>query len=324
MPLRPRPVPPAAPSPLPKPAGEEVVRVAGTEQVVTVAGRPAEGTMAVMNVYDGLRPWPEGTKIAALRIVHIVPQSVPSQDTYRGKDPEIGARLPGQFGSVVLARSVIGTVPVAADGSAHFTVPAHKELFFQALDERGLAVQSMRSGTYVQPGERLVCSGCHEHRQSAPTVPAAPPLALRRPPSKPSPEADGTNPFSYPRLVQPVLDKYCTKCHADSAAQGKKAPNLAREPVSRGWYASYNSLTRGYAFHNYSPDQLRTTPGRFGARASRLLQMLDRGHHDLKLPPEDLRRITVWLDCCSIFYGVYERGRGNALLAGEVARPSLE
>jgi len=47
-----------------------------------------------------------------------------------------------------------------------------KELFFQALDEQGLAVQSMRSATYLQPGERLVCQGCHQPRHRAPTNPA--------------------------------------------------------------------------------------------------------------------------------------------------------
>jgi hypothetical protein len=325
IPLRPRRMPPVAYSPLPSLAGKDVVRVPGTEQVVSIDGKPAEGTMAVVNVYDSLRPWPKDGRIKALRILHIVPQSVPSQDTYGGKDPEIGARLPGQFGSVVLARNVIGTVPVESDGSAHFTVPAHKELFFQALDERGLAVQSMRSGTYVQPGEKLVCSGCHEHRQTTPAMPAAAPLALRRAASTPTPDAEGSNPFSYPRLVQPVLDRHCVKCHTDSAAQGKKAPVLSREPVSRNWYASYQSLTKGgHAFHDYSPDQLRTMPGRFGARASKLLAMLDKGHHSVKLPPEDLRRLTLWLDCSSIFYGVYERPGGDAQLRGEIARPTLE
>jgi hypothetical protein len=291
---------------------------------VSVGGQPAEAAMAVISVYDTLKPWPPGTTIKAIRIVHIVPQSVPSQETYAGRAPEIGVRLPGQFGSVVLARHVLGTVPVEPDGSAYFTVPAHKELFFQALDERGLAVQSMRSGTYAQPGETLVCSGCHEPRHAAPPRRASPPLALRRAPSRPQPEPDGANPFSYPRLVQPVLDKYCVKCHTESAEKGKKPPNLAREPVSRGWFASYHNLAPRYGFYNYSPDQLRTTPGKFGARASRLLAILDQGHHDLKLPPEDLRRITLWLDCCSIFYGVYEKEGGAAQLRGEIVRPTLE
>ena len=78
--------------------------------------------------------------------------------------------------SVVPVRNVLGTVPVEADGSAHFIVPANREIFFQAIDERGLAVQSMRSATYLHEGERLVCAGCHEpkHRTPVGLAPPAP------------------------------------------------------------------------------------------------------------------------------------------------------
>jgi hypothetical protein len=182
----------------------------------------------------------------------------------------------------------------------------------------------MRSGTYAHPGEQMVCAGCHEAKHAAPRPPASPPLALRRAASRPQPEAEGADPFSYPRLVQPVLEKHCVKCHEERAAKGEKAPNLAREPIVKGWYASYHSLVPKYAFNNYSPDQLRTTPGKFGARASKLMELLDKGHYDVKLPPEDLRRITLWLDCCSIFYGVYEKENGQAQLEGRAVRPTLE
>ena len=37
---------------------------------------PKEGTMAVVNVYDSLKPWPEGTKIKALRIYQIFSMSL--------------------------------------------------------------------------------------------------------------------------------------------------------------------------------------------------------------------------------------------------------
>ena len=303
MPLRPRPRPPVVPV-----ASKRVP-----------PGEPAEGTLSLINVYDSLKPWPEGTKIKALRVYQIIPMSVPSG----GPPHEIGLRVPSGGDSVILARYVIGTVPVEKDGSAHFTVPARKELFFQALDERGLAVQSMRSATYLQPGERLVCQGCHEPRHHAPQLPAEPTLAQRRTPSRPKPDVDGSNPFSYPRLVQPVLDRHCVKCHAKHP---KKAPDLTSKVVAKGnrkWYASYHSLAAKYGFYNYR-HAYRTTPGRFGARASKLFAMLEKGHNKVKLPPEDLHRITLWLDSCSIFYGVYERKGGEAQLRGEIAHPTLE
>ncbi|MHC5054442.1 MAG: HzsA-related protein [Planctomycetota bacterium] len=285
--------------------------------------KPTESTLGLMNVYDSLKPWPEGTKIKSLRVYQIIPMSVPSG----GPPHEIGMRLPGAEGSdsVILARYVLGTVPVEEDGSAHFTVPAMKELFFQALDEDGLAVQSMRSSTYLQPGERLVCQGCHEPRHRAPSTKMKVATAMRRAPSVPKPDVDGTNPFSYPRLVQPVLEKHCLPCH-QKPENRKKAPRLDREVTRKGrqkWYASYHSLAPKYGFWRYG-DRHRTTPGRFGARAAKLYKMLKEGHNKVKLPPEDLHRITLWLDSTSIFYGVYEKEGGEAQLRGEIARPTLE
>jgi cytochrome c553 len=221
--------------------------------------------------------------------------------------------------SVVPVRYVLGTAPVEEDGSAHFVVPANREMFFQALDEKGLAVQSMRSATYLHVGERLVCAGCHEPRTETPGRLDAPPLAIRRQPSRLVPDVDGSNPFSYPRLVQPVLDRHCVACHGKPES---KAPSLAREPVQSKWYASYRTLVK-YGFTDYG-DNLVTTPGKFGARGSRLYEILAKGHYDVKLPEEDRHRIALWLDCCSMFYGVYEKEGGEAQLRGEVARPTLE
>jgi hypothetical protein len=275
--------------------------------------------MALINVYDTLTPWEESIRIKALRVYQIIPMSVPS-----GAPPhETSLREPTAGDSVVLTRYVLGTVPVEEDGSAHFSVPARKELFFQALDENGLAIQSMRSATYVQPGEKLVCQGCHEPRHRAPTSPAKIPMAMRREPSKLKPDVDGTNPFSYPRLVQPVLDKHCVQCHQKNP---DKAPRLDRELIVKGrqrWYASYHSLAPKYGFWSYG-DRHRTKPGKFGARGSKLYQMLKEGHNDVKISDEEMHRITVWLDSCSIFYGVYEKEGGIAQLEGKIVHPTLE
>lgn len=268
-----------------------------------------------MNVYDSRYAWPADAKIKALRVVQLLPMTVPS-----GAPPhETGARLPEARDSVVPTRAVLGTVPVEDDGSAHFIVPAYKEFFLQALDERGLAVLSMRSATQTRAGERLMCQGCHTAPSTSPPLAKATPLALSRAPSRIQPDVDGSNPFSYPRLVQPVLDKHCTACHEQNAAT---APNLAREPIERKWYASYNSLVK-FGFISYR-HPLRTTPGQFGARASKLLEILDKGHYDVKLSNEEFHRITLWLDSLSMFYGVYEKEGGEAQLRGEIVRPTLE
>jgi threonine synthase len=41
------------------------------------------------------------------------------------------------------------------------------------------------------------------------------PLAMRRAPSAISPAMDGTKPYNYPRLVQPVLEAKCVSCHGE-------------------------------------------------------------------------------------------------------------
>ena len=309
LPLAPRPKPPVVTEPAQR----------------FVQGQPAEATVGVVNVYHSRRPWPAGTKITALRICQVLPLSVGSDATAHNT----GLQIPGSY-SINIARAVLGTVPVEPDGSAYFTVPAGKELFFQALDEQGLAVTSMRSGTQFQPGEAATCQGCHEPRHGTPPEPAGTPLAMRRAPSRPLPDVDGTNPFSYPRLVQPVLDKHCVACHQQEA--GKTSPldaSLVARPSGgfmdrpTTYYASYLSLTPKFGFYDYG-DALSTIPGQFGARAAPLYALLVKGHYDVKLSEAELHRIAVWLDSCSVFYGVYEQEGGEAQLRGEIAKPTLE
>jgi hypothetical protein len=312
MPLQARPCPSVAPQ-LAQRGAETNPAARHTAQETFES---AEGTVAVMNVYDSLKPWPEGTQIRQVRVLQVLPMSVPSG----GPPHETGVRVVTAGDSVVPVRYVLGTAPVEADGSAHFVVPANREIFFQALDEKGLAVQSMRSATHLQTGDRLVCAGCHEPKHRVALNTQSLPLALQRPPSRLEPDVDGSNPFSYPRLVQPVLDRHCVQCHQEKS---DVAPNLGREPIVRNWYASYNSLVTKYGFYDYG-DPYRTTPGRFGARASKLYELLQKGHHDVKLSDEEMYRITLWLDCASMFYGVYEREGGKAQLQGEIAKPTLE
>ena len=309
MPIAPRPRPPVIPEP--------------TERFA--AGEPAEAVVGVANVYQSRLPWPPGTKITALRVCQVLPLSVGSAATAHNT----GLQIPGSY-SINLARAVLGTVPVEEDGSAHFVVPAGKEVYFQALDQDGLAVTSMRSGAQFQPGETATCQGCHEPRHGTPGMPNRNTLALRRPPSRLQPDVDGSHPFSYPRLVQPVLDKHCVGCHRK---ESDKAPPLDASLVSRPsaafmdrpttYYASYLSLTPKFGFYDYG-NNLNTIPGAFGARAAPLYALLTKGHYDVKLSADELHRITLWLDCLSVFYGVYEKEGGEAQLRGEIARPTLE
>ena len=286
-----------------------------------IAKRP-QATVTLANIYQSDRPWPEGTKISALRVVQVYPMSVPS-----GPRPhEVGFREASSQDSVNLVRGVLGTVPVESDGSAHFTVPAQAELLFQALDEQGNAVQSMRSGTYFQPGDNVSCVGCHEPHGAITRSDSALPIAFKRAPSALQPGCEGSRPANFVELVQPILERHCVECHAKPES---KTFSLAREPYVNGWYQSYqNLMAHGYGFYNYG-NSVRTIPGQFGAKKSPLLPLLDEtnasgGHYGVKLTNEEKRAIGLWLDMLSPFYGCYEKELGEAQLKGEKVYPTLE
>jgi hypothetical protein len=306
MPLGPRPTPPVVP--------EQTVQTARAKKAA--GGNVPPATIAVMNVYDSDFTWPEDTTIDALRIIQVLPKLTPSPN-----DPRIGVA------NQTNARAVLGTVPVEPDGSAFFKAPVGKLIYFQALDENGMAVQSMRSGTYVHPGERLNCQGCHEPKRRPPSTPDRVPLALRREPSAIAPEVEGSNPFNFVRLVQPVLDRHCVGCHQEKKALDLTGAVDPGKPFTR----SYNNLAGKYGFYFHVSNGSinsgvhggsRTIAGEFGARAAELTNYLGPEHYGVKLPEEDLRRIILWLDCNSEFLGAYEKVEEQ--VRGEVVHPSLE
>ena len=307
IPLRPRFKPPVIP--------DQTVQTAIAIQSAASDTEPP-ATVAVMNVYDADFAWPEGTTIDALRVIQVLPKTTPPPN-----QPRIG------IATQTNARSVLGTVPVEEDGSIYFEAPAGKEIYFQALDKHGMAMQSMRSGTYLHPGEQMVCQGCHERKPRSPLALDRVPQALRRAPSQIKPDVDGSNPFNFVRLVQPVLERNCVVCHKES-----KALDLTSTiEGANGWTRSYNNLAEKYGFYFHVSNGAinmgihggsRTIPGQFGARASKLLEFMDERHCKVKLSAEDRHRLTLWLDCNSEFYGSYENTAAQA--RGEVVYPTLD
>ena len=281
-----------------------------------------QAEVTIANVYQSLKPWPENTKIKSLRIVQIYAMSVPSGWLYHiGRQEETTLHT----ATISPVRGVIGTVPVEEDGSAHFMVPAQMEVFFQALDENGNAVQSMRSGTYFQPGDNVSCVGCHEPKGQITRSSSVLPSAFTRSASIPQPDVEGSRPANFVELVQPILDKHCVECHAKPES---KTFSLAKEPYKKyhkaTFYQSYYNLTfNGWAFHDYG-NPTRTIPGQFGALKSPLLPLLDKGHYGVKLTPEERHRIALWLDMLSPFYSVYEPELQEKQLKGERVYPTLE
>ena len=296
IPLAPREVPPVLPSTRNPKLGDE-------------------GELVLTNVGRSFHPLPESRPIREIRIFQVLPKT----ETHVANKPRIG------YANAESARMLLGTVPVEADGSAYFRVPARKPIYFQAVDETGRAVQTMRSVTYLQPGERRGCVGCHEPPGTTPA--GKPPLALSESPSEITPGPDGTKPFSYPRLVQPVLDRHCVRCHDGGEGPEKSEPVLTGEP-SGSFTRSYEGLkpyVRWYEWGGKTIHPITTKPGQMGADESPLAKILDDATHaqHVSLAEEDRRRIYLWLDGNAPFYGTYDEASQIGQRNGHAVPPPV-
>jgi hypothetical protein len=151
------------------------------------------GRFLISDVYQGLTGIPRGAA-KRLRIVGVPPKVQPSWGV-----PALGLT------SYDAGKFVLGTVPIDEDGSAYFVAPAGVNIFFQVLAADGRAIQTMRSATYLQGGQTLSCTGCHEPRNQAP--PNAWPYASQRVPSRIRPDVEGSWPYRFDRLMKPMLDR---------------------------------------------------------------------------------------------------------------------
>jgi hypothetical protein len=57
---------------------------------------------------------------------------------------------------------VVGYAPIRSDGSFSIEVPANRSLHIQTLDENGLMLVNQMTWMQVMPGEKRLCTGCHD------------------------------------------------------------------------------------------------------------------------------------------------------------------
>jgi hypothetical protein len=195
-----------------------------------------------------------------------------------------------------VAKALLGTVRIADDGSANFTAPAGKVLYFQLLDADFNELQRMRSVVQLQAGEQRSCIGCHETRSAAPS--RQPPRALAQPVQPLEPPPWGAEAFDYQRVVQPLLDKHCVRCH-DTKSDAKL--DLRGTLDAHHVPASYRSLIGGgwvdYFDWSYGSRHFKAEPLSFGTVRSRLFPALAKEQHKtLGLKPDELRALKAWID----------------------------
>ena len=302
----------------------------------------------VTDIYQGMEETPRGS-IKYIRINEQIPRPWASRrrwggDTYDQqhvtitKDTHLGLKIQ------------VGIVPVEKDGSAHFYVPADKNVYFQALDENYMEVQRERTCVNYRPGESRSCIGCHETPNDIVSAKSRVVSALKRAPSKPGPqpgEKSGSKPLYYPVDVQPVLDKHCIKCHSPKDGKKPKGDLDLSGTLTTLFSVSYENLVRerrggkGRRRFDLFPTigenhpkagNTEYLPARsLGSHASILIAIHSRGKVKLKdpkaaeiaaklakvhekgkvnLPLEDMIRLQTWVEANGQYYGSYY-GRRN-------------
>lgn len=239
-----------------------------------------DATVYMYDVYRGagLAGVPRGT-IKALRVVEPVYR-------YWGNGETHSIAIDGGWD----VKRIIGTVPVAPDGSALFRVPANTPLMVQPLNKDGMAQQQMRSWFTAMPGETLSCVGCHERRSNTPGA-GSRARAQRRKPAEIKPWYGPARGFGFVKEVQPVLERNCVTCHSAGRV------DLRNEPHPSGRFSiAYHTLHPYVRRPGLESDIHMLPPREFEANTSPLVQMLKKGHHQVKLSGEDWDRLITWID----------------------------
>jgi len=284
------------------------------------------GTMLVADCYRGL----PGIERGRVKYIQVMEQIRKKADlTSRAYD-----QSPLMSYATYYAKRCWGRVPVEADGSAYFRAPALREIYLQVLDAEGRELQRQTSAVQLMPGEVQSCVGCHEPRNSAPpALNAKVPIALTKSPVQPEfpPWAeDGI--IDFVKVVQPVLDKYCVRCHSGTNPDGGYDLSGDKTRLFNMAYDNLLGRSRSYRQHDMAAGQmlpqeaakekplvhfywLLRTPSAVnrplwtGSHASRLLEYVDTDHCEKVIPLEDRQRIYTWIDANVPYYGTYSHSR---------------
>ncbi len=251
----------------------------------------------------------EPGSIKYLRVVENPPKLTWTHPSWAGQGTEAPAMNWHDFDN----KRIIGDVDVEADGSVYFSVPSERFVYFQLLDEKKRMVQSMRSGVIVQSGETASCVGCHDSRDGAPD-PAAyrASRAIRKAPQTPQSWFGASRNFGFVAEVQPVLDRHCIRCH-DFGKPAVKALNLSGDKTLV-FNVSYMELHRRGLLKvvGGGPNRILGANS-WGAIQSRLMKVLEKGHHGVQLNDEEMQRLTTWVDLNAPYYSDFPSAHENGI-----------
>jgi hypothetical protein len=270
-------------------------------------------TCVVADVHRGM----EGIKPGEVKYLRIMEQVPRPWDARRfwDQDSEYDSHTHLISEGTALASKVMwGVVPVEEDGSAYFHVPADRNIYLQALDENYLELQRERTYVNYRPGEMRSCIGCHERPNEVITADgttAAPPMAMLHPARALQAQPGDNKPeqvIHFPTYVQPVLDRFCVRCHSDRNSQadldltGELTTHFSRsynQILERGLVKTYRESSDFGGTH-YAP------PKTIGSHASQLMRQVQKGCPGMEpLPKWAFVRLATWVDASGVYYGSY-------------------
>ena len=267
------------------------------ERVITERGNESEpmGRVVLADVYTGRSM--EGIERGQIKEL-LVLEALPKPVNFSG-----GMDLTSWLGTFMLER-VLGTVPVAPDGSAYFEVPAGRPVLFVALDADGMSVKRMQSFTNVMPGETLGCVGCHEQRAQSPASSAGPNtlIALKREPSRIKPFDGLPDVIDFREHVQPVLSEHCVSCHNFQDRAGRVS---LTDDLGYCWSIAYYTLLATNQVADGRNGFGNQKPRTIGSSASELMRKIDGSHYDVTLKPDQWRTVWMWLESGAPYAGTY-------------------
>jgi hypothetical protein len=216
-------------------------------------------------------------------------------------------------------KRILGIVPVDPDGSVSVRVPSGVPLQIQALDENFMAVMTERSFHYLHPGERRGCVGCHEQPGTSLTPSQN---LLTRAPRELIPvldQADGEG-ISFPKHVQPVLDKHCIRCHGLDGGKATAKMNLIPDPTVRNNFSRpYEALlaytrTIGLKAKSGGEQNSISRPMDYYALGGSFIEKYTKAHVEKKTPGLDIKQdefqhFINWLDVNAQYGGTFYQNR---------------
>jgi formylglycine-generating enzyme required for sulfatase activity len=201
-------------------------------------------------------------------------------------------------------KRMLGTVKVEKDGSAMFRIPANTTISIQPLDKEGRALQLFRSWLVAMPGEELSCIGCHEPPTEPPVTSKT--VASGKAPQAITPYRSRVEGFAFDTEIQPVLDAYCVSCHDGSDAKKPDFKNTAlldTKKVEEHYSNAYHAFHRYFRRPGPESSGVMGIPYEYHASTSEGVQLLEKGHHGVKLDDDSWRRLYTWVDLNVPFYG---------------------